>query len=378
MRIAFVTSQVAPFQIEVAQAVNDLEGIEYMILFCRKQSKRPSHWLDVEESTAKFVHIVPPDVNETDISDWAVGLLREFDPDVLISGGIRGVWHAAVMAYRKAAKRNVPLGLWMEQPHPNRNAVHCILQQLYYRKCLWRAEFVLAIGDRADAYYRRINANTHFVPYGEDLSVCLDAKLPKQKRDRMRFLFSGGLESRHNIPLIIKGFRRVLQKRGPVFEFVISGYGPEQTFIDDAVAATPQLADVIRYDRDFVRWPDRLRPFVEADVFIYLTKHSGWGLVIPEAMAAGMLVISSAAAEASRYFIDHEINGLIIDTNIEKIVNTLEHCLDYPDWVSQLGMSARRSAVRGHAPNIAVKLIEAVRLASGNRLADMSASRHRC
>ena len=372
MRIAFVTSQVSPFQVEVAQAVNELDGVEYAVIFCRQKSGRPSHWQAIDESTSRNVSIVPADLDNSGVVEWAVGKLREFDPDILVVGGIKGVWRQAALAYHREVKRNLPLGLWMEQPLPNRSAVHHMLRRIYYGKCLWSADFVLAIGDRAHSYYRRLNANTHFVPYGEDLSVCLDAELPKPKRDRMRFLFSGGLQKRHNFPLIREGFGRLLRQCGPVFELVISGSGPEQSVIDDAVAATPELADVIRYDREFQRWPDRLRPFIEADVFIYPTEHAGWGLVIPEAMAAGMLVISSANAEASRYFIDHEQNGLIIDTSADAFIAALERCLDTPDWVSKLGMSARRSALRGHAPNVAATLIEAVRLATGNGLADMA------
>lgn len=82
-RIVFVTGQVSPFQIELAQAVNDLEYVEYKVLFCRRESGRPLHWLDLGQSTTKYGITVPADVDEAGITDWAVGQLRELDPDIL-------------------------------------------------------------------------------------------------------------------------------------------------------------------------------------------------------------------------------------------------------------------------------------------------------
>jgi glycosyltransferase involved in cell wall biosynthesis len=177
----------------------------------------------------------------------------------------------------------------------------------------------------------------------------------------MTFLFSGRLQARHNFKIIMPALSRVLEKRGSVFEFIISGHGEQQRTIDDALERCPGLRPLVRYDRDFASWNDRLRPFAAADVLLYPSQHSGWGLVVPEAMAAGLLVISTVGVESARYFIQHEVNGLLIEPTVEAVEAAIVRCVDNPNWVFQTGVRARESSRNGDAPIVASRLIEAVR-----------------
>lgn len=66
-----------------------------------------------------------------------------------------------------------------------------------------------------------------------------------------------------------------------------------------------------------------------ADVFAFPTREDIWGLVVNEAMAAGLPVITTDRCIAGQELIENEINGYIIETNnvqqlkesIEKILN---------------------------------------------------------
>lgn len=363
-KIAFLTNVVSPFQVELAESMNWIGGINYKVFFCCKQSARPAHWLDVGEMAKDVAVTIPPEVKEPSVQDWLFAQVSAFAPDVILIGGIKGDWYDLAKRYRKRCDQKVLLGLWLEPPLENPNPLHRLVRRLFYRYQHRSADFVLAIGDRSHAYNRRYNPNIHFVPYGEDLSVCLEAPLRRPPRSKLRFLFSGGLVERHNFQLIMQALQSLLERRGACFEFVISGHGPEQSVIDDAIAKTPLMKEVIIYDRDFQCWSDRLRPFIEADVFVYPSRHSGWGLVIPEAMAAGMVVISGKGVEASRYFIDHNENGLFTDLTRDALVSALERCLDNPDWVRETGKRARQSALRGHAPNVASRLVESTKIAT--------------
>jgi len=368
-RVSLVTTQVAPFQVEFAQAVNALEGFEYRVIFTQAENARPRHWLDLGDAISDTSRIAPSETaaHPARIA-WTIEQLSALRPDVILVGGVRGPHVDAALAYRDRHVRNVPIGLWMEPPLRNTNPVHQTGRRLDYLRRLRRADFVLAIGDRAHAYYRGCNANTHFVPYGADLSRCLEAPLPKPRGDRVKFLFSGGLHPRHNFPLIMEGFKSLLSSRGPCFEFIVSGDGPEQAVIDAAVAEMPALGEVIRYERTFETWTGRLDPFVEADVFVYPTAHAGWGLVIPEAMAAGNLVITSSGAEAARYLITHDVDGVMIEPTKASFIAMLERCVDDRDWVERLGIAARVSAQRGHATYVAGQLRDALRIATGGRV----------
>ena len=77
---------------------------------------------------------------------------------------------------------------------------------------------------------------------------------------------------------------------------------------------------------------------------VYPSLHSGWGLVIPEAMAAGMAVITTRRVEAARYYIRHRINGIIIEPNLEALVTEMERCIEDREMVFKIGKRARDDA----------------------------------
>lgn len=356
-KVSFISTQVAPFQAELAEAVNQLTNVEYKIIFCWRRNQRPAHWLKVEDKIEQHAVTVPGNLNNEAITDWAVQQLIEQQPDVVLAGGVRGAVPDAALRYKHKHSPNTKVGLWMEPPLQAKSRVHEWARAVEYRYRLSRVDFVLAIGDRAETFYRQCNHNTFFVPYGEDLSECFRAELPKAADRPLRFLFSGGLQKRHNFPVIMESFEKLIEARGTDFEFVVSGDGPEQQVIDQWVEKHPLLSQVLIFDRTFHDWNDRLRPFRESDVFVYPTNHAGWGLVIPEAMAAGQLVISTRGAESARYLIDHGKNGLLISPSVNELTKALIRCFDNRQWVSEVGAAARNSAVRGDAPYVARQLM---------------------
>lgn len=356
-KVVFVTTQVAPFQAELAEAINRGQAVDYTVIFCWERSQRPKHWLKAEQKIAENSITVPPGVDGEQVTDWVIEQLLSLQPDIVLSGGVRGTVPDAAYRYRKLHNPKVKIGLWMEPPLPG-GGLRQWVKAIDYRYRLKQADFVLAIGDRAKRFYQSCNLNTYFVPYGEDLSECLRSELPKELDRPIRFLFSGGLQPRHNFDVIMSSFRQLLDAKGDKFEFVISGDGPEQKVIDQAIAEDPRLGKVIRYDRVFNDWNDRLRPFMECDVFVYPTNHAGWGLVVPEAMAAGALVISTAGAESARYLVENETTGLMIEPTVDELTASLIRCFDNREWVSQIGMQSRESARRGDAPFVAQQLLD--------------------
>lgn len=366
--IVLVTTQVAPFQVELAEAVNAADpNVRYRVIFTRAQNQRPPHWLDLGERIDTLTVIAPADITPDRLRDWTVGELAKLKPDTIVIGGVRGVPSDAARAYRAGKDPSVKLGMWMEPPLRNTSLLHRAARRVDYRRRLAAVDFVLAIGDRAHAYYRGCNRNTHFVPYGSGLSACLDLKLPKPRGERTKFLFSGGLHARHNFPLIMKGFEQLLAQRGPCFEFIVSGDGPEQAVIDAALERTPGLRPLVRYERVFSRWMQRLDPFLESHVFVYPTNHAGWGLVIPEAMAAGNTVIATRGAEAARYLVEDGVNGLMIEPEPEQFLAALLACVDDRDRVEAMGLAAREAARLCDAPHVARQLLTALRIAEGPR-----------
>jgi glycosyltransferase involved in cell wall biosynthesis len=358
MRILLLNSQVAPFQIELAQAANAIPGIRFTIGFTHP-STRASHW-ELSES-ASCCRMAPEGTAAAGLSGWLEQLIADEQPSVILVTGIRGAIYDAAARHDQSAH----VGLWLEQPMAPRPWLYRRVRDLEYRLRLRKVDFVLAIGDRALSYYRRLSPRVALVPYGQDLSTCLNAPGPAPSGKKLRFAFSGQLVARHNIGLITAAVERVFDRVGPRFELVVAAYGPDDRFIRELLERRPELREVIKYDRDFATWDDRHRPLLSSDVLLYPSSHSGWGLVVPEAMAAGLLVIATPFVEAARFFITDGEDGVLIPPTLAALETQMLKCVAEPDWVRRLGERARIAARRGDAPAVANRLIEAVAALGG-------------
>jgi hypothetical protein len=242
MKIVFLTGQFSPFQLELAESLNANQEVCYKVVFTEPVNRRPAHWLKVERNLAVHGMRAP----ERAAREWLDEVLQRERPQIVLVGGIRGIQTAAALAYRRRNKATARVGLWLEPPNEQPNRIFRIARTLEYAIRLRGADFVLAIGPNTAMRYRRWQKNTFMVPYGENLKKCFAVPLPRPRVRRMRFLFSGGLEPRHNFPVTLAAFERLYASHGPCFEFVISGHGSEQPLLDAVLSRQPNLARLTR------------------------------------------------------------------------------------------------------------------------------------
>jgi glycosyltransferase involved in cell wall biosynthesis len=230
-----------------------------------------------------------------------------------------------------------------------------IHELLVRKRKIKQADFIIGIGDRAVEYYRRLNSgNVYMIPYAEDLSVHFAVnRKPLAADEQVTFLFSGRIEKRHNIQMIADVLLEMHKKYAGGFRFVLAGYGPEEGAFWKIVKRQPDLMKQIIVDRDYQTWEDRVRPFSYSDVLVYPSKHAGWGLVVPEAMAAGMVVISNRNVEAARYYIQSGQNGLLGEATAQNLLSQMEWCINEKKKVFEMGQHARITAQKGTAENVA-------------------------
>jgi len=352
MKIALVSSLFSPFQLETARALNALDDLQYDVLFSLPfREARGAHWQQGDFSDLKDRYAVAPSgMAPAAVRDWLTAQLHARAPDVVISGALHGAIYGSVRSYARST--GTPWGIWLEQPDPRRHWLRKLLVRGVVRARLPSARFVLAIGDRAARYYGGVNPRVRVVPYGQDLSACLRSSR-KRSDGPLTFVYSGQLLPRQNIGLIMEAAIQVLRRRGPVFNLLIAAKGPEQRVIDAALRSEPGLLPIVAYDRDFATWEDRIRPLARADVLLYPSLHSGWGLVIPEAMACGCKVVATSDVEAARYFVRHGHNGVLIEARLEALVQEMERSLDDRVGTIALGEQARIDSSAGDAPTVA-------------------------
>ena len=344
-RILFVTGIISPFWIELAKAISDFGDLEFRIAFCDPSlASRGKHWqrpgIDLDRHYTN--------TNNSDLTTWLWQVYADCKPDVVIAGGIRN--NASRVIRQISRNDNVLFGFFGEQPNQSNKLLQQIKLKLYKRE-LSKAQpdFFLAAGDKAVDIYRTLSPSQCHVamfPYYQDLSAALEFER-NNIQTPLRFLFSGRLIPRNSIRAMTGAFEKLAETHTGKFTWCISAYGEEEGIIREAISRSPNLEKAVSFDRDFEEWNDRLRPFFNSDVLVVPAVHSGWGLVVPEALAAGLPVITTRGVEAARYFVEDMTNGMFVEPESECIYQALKYCVDHPKTLSNMQKNARQAALKG-------------------------------
>lgn len=355
MKVVLLTNIPSPFMLQFADAINRSPGMEYHVAFCKDSLEdRGSHWRDREcgGDRAHYYHSKSGQA----LGRWLVDILESLKPDVVLLGYGRGPVFR--LAARNKGRLGYVLGMWSEQP-PQEWQDRWILNRL--RRCLfrriWRTsfDFILSIGDRAAAihqeFQRKDPTRIFCFPYVQSIP-CRDLK--SEAGSILRFLFSGRLVKRNNIRLICRCIEDLAKTHPGKFTFCFSASGPEEEEIQGRTRRSPAFARHICFDREFAQWDDRLRPFMVSDVLVVPARHSGWGLVVSEALSLGLPVISTRGVEAARYFVRHMENGILIRPKKWELLAAMRYCIESRPDVERMSVCARRitevySAEKGSA-----------------------------
>lgn len=136
------------------------------------------------------------------------------------------------------------------------------------------------------------------------------------------FVFVGRLAKEKNVDLLIRAFAE-LARRQPALKLKVVGAGPEKNSLLQLVQQK-QLENRV----EIIDWTEDVPgEMSQADVLLLPSSYEGYGLVILEAMAAGLPVIATdvgCVGEVMR----HETEGLVVDRTVESIKEAIATYLE--------------------------------------------------
>jgi glycosyltransferase involved in cell wall biosynthesis len=168
-------------------------------------------------------------------------------------------------------------------------------------------------------------------PFGVDAShfVAVRRRVPTM----LRFVFVGSITARKGVAQLIEVWRMLNPENAELWLV-----GPATPSVLPLVQGIPNVS----YKGAF---PHAELPSVlsECDVFVFPSFFEGFALVILEAMACGLPVITTPAAGAD-VIIEGE-NGWIVPTGDDAALTAaVERCLTHPEATREAGVHARRTA----------------------------------
>ena len=200
----------------------------------------------------------------------------------------------------RVSLRQKPWVFWGEETGPRRKNPHTAIAG-----ALHRATGIVSIGTFAETDYReRFPEPQHFrIPY----HCALDAFLALPRRDRsdgnVVFFFCGQMIARKGIDVLLTAFQR-LEKNA---RLLLVGREAE---LPEFLKALPEEARA-RVLYEGFQPPEALPAFfARADVFILPSRYDGWGVVVNQAIGAGLPIICSDLVGAGYDIVAENDNGL--------------------------------------------------------------------
>ncbi len=230
---------------------------------------------------------------------------------------------------------------WGELPsRPTQRWRHWVQRRQYAP--LQSARFVAAVGQRAVAAYQSMlpQVPVHNLPYACDLAAFAAAR--STGREGVVLLFCGQMIARKGVDLLLQSFAILVDEGLPVHLTLIGRAGDLPSFLN---SVSPLARTRINYC-GFLQ-PERLpEVFSQADVFVLPSRHDGWGVVVNQALGAGLPVVVSDAAGASET-IASGINGLVVPAgDQDALTSALRQLCTDQELRTRLGHGARDTAAR--------------------------------
>lgn len=183
------------------------------------------------------------------------------------------------------------------------------------------------------------------------------------KQNRKYVLFVGGALWRKGIDVLIEAFTKVARKRNEVDLLLVGPndfrdnerHPPERQMLLQRLRGA--LSDEGLAER--VHWIGRIddpSPYYQvSDVFCFPTRREGFGIVIAEAMVAGLPVVVAALDGVTTDHFESPDQGILISNhNPEDYADVLLRLLEESDKMAQMGRAARDRARRLFALQVIV------------------------
>jgi glycosyltransferase involved in cell wall biosynthesis len=219
---------------------------------------------------------------------------------------------------------------------PHSNSFLLKIKHFLYKKISEKAAGNITMGNNSMRALAKVVDNPLIsVPYSFDLTVLKKHPMPETKH--LTFLYSGRLVPFRNPLLTIKVFSELVKNnKGKELRLIMSGQGE---LYDNCLQLIESegITHLVTWLNDFKDWYDILSIYRQANVLLSLQHFGTWGLIIQEAMAAGMTVISTNTIESADNLIIHGHNGFLTTLNKDMIINYAQKYIDNPELVTLHG-----------------------------------------
>ena len=322
-RVLFLTVMPSPYQRELFQALHSDGRTAIRVLYYtntaadRNWSVGPLSPYE-EILPGKTIGWLGPSAH---LNRGITGLLKQEPSDLFVLSDYSAP--TTQIAMRLLTRRKKRWIFWGEAPgFCQRGRLGKALRQQLQRP-IAKATAVAAIGSEAVNVYQRLFPGIRIfdIPYFCDLSPFRAAATERRTPNKhtVDVLFSGQLIERKGVDLLIRAFAQI-SDHVPELRLQLLGTGPELPALKGMIPCE------LRHRVQFLGFQQPAaipKMFPSADIFVLPSRHDGWGVVVNEALGAGLPIVVSDRVGA-RDLVENGRNGFITKAgDIESLANAL-------------------------------------------------------
>ena len=346
MNITWLTVCPSGDQIDLLRALTKVEGLKLRVLYCSPEPVKGDLRSDEPDGRGQALSGIALRILggkvffNPSIVRW---ILRDDCELSVIAGYIHPTMQLAMFLHTLQGR---PWVLFAERPgvHMRGKMVRKLRASLLL--LARHASAIITTGTLAERDYRLLCGKKPLycsIPYLVDLNPFLQIQRPGVRKPRIRFLYCGQLIPRKGVDTLIRAFLRVVAMYSNV-ELEIMGDGPAKERLQGMVPNEFQNRIIFAGSIPFEQ---RVTHFQDADALVHPARHEGWGVVIQEAMAAGLPILSTRDTEAAVTLVQDGRNGFLVPTNdVEALYQQIRWLVEHPDQVVVLGQRAREDVAQ--------------------------------
>ncbi len=272
----------------------------------------------------------------------AIAAIRHSQPDLVVISGYSSLTSQFVMRWLRW--KQIPWVFWGEIPGMRTLGRLGRFVRSFAQRPVFAADAIAAIGSRAVDEYRQLarpGCDVVNIPYHTDLGPFLDLP-PHKSAEKVRVLYCGQLIERKGLHVLIDAFLETAEKF-PHLELQLVGEGPLRAVLAEHVPARFKNRVLFAGFQPVDQLPAF---FGESDVFVLPSLHDGWGVVVNQALAAGLPIICSSSVGAAVDLVAPNQNGYLIPPDDrDALANALRSLASDPSRRTAFGRHSRASAL---------------------------------
>jgi poly(glycerol-phosphate) alpha-glucosyltransferase len=333
LNVTFYSVVPAPYQRDIFYALSQLPNINLQIHYL-ESSCADSPWPD--KDLQSYENVLPGGFLGWGNSRFHINTHWPncSNTDVVILNGYQSLTAQLILQIQA---NQIPCLFWGEKMVGTSSGIKGVLQKnlaLGLRNC----KAIVAIGSKAQRdYQQRFPDKPVFnIPYYCDLTPFV-GNPPQRPRTPTTFLFCGQMIQRKGVDVLLQAFEKVICAGHDARLLLV---GREAELPQMLEGLQPKVRSYIEYAG--FQSPESLHVFFQrADIFVLPSRYDGWGVVVNQALGAGLPIIGSDTVGAVEDLVECGKNGMIFPVgNVDALYDALMHYLQNPSEIHEASQAS--------------------------------------